>query len=83
MNPVSGIVVFIMIWWVTIFCVLPIGQATQYEDDGDNKAPGAPKKVNIRQKMIWTTLISIILWVVVYFIITSDIIDFRRMALEG
>lgn len=80
MNPVSGIVVFIMIWWTVIFCVLPIGlSTTQEEPDEEGKyiAPGAPKNLNMKKKLIMTTLISIVLWIIVYCVIQSGIIDPR------
>lgn len=82
MGLVSGIVVFIMIWWVALFCVLPFGMPREHEDHGPDGAPGAPPFVNIGRKMLVTTLISIVLWIVVYLIISSDLISFREMARE-
>ncbi len=82
MQIVSGIVVFIIIWWVVIFCVLPIGVSTTQEtpeEEGGYIAPGAPKNINMKQKLILTTGISIVLWIIVYFIITSGVVDFRAM----
>ena len=85
MHPVSGIVVFIIIWWSVIFCVLPIGQHTQYEESEDEEvytAPGSPKQLNMKKKLFITTIISVILWLITYFVIEMEIIDFRQLALE-
>jgi len=83
MHPVSAIVVFIMIWWTVIFCVLPFGVSTTHEEEGEDGeyiAPGAPKNINIKKKFMITTVISIIIWIAVYFFIESNIIDIREIA---
>ncbi len=82
MSLVSGIVVFVMIWWTVIFCVLPIGLSRTQEEakDGEYIAPGAPSHVNMKQKVALTTVISIVLWGAVYIFIESGIINFRELA---
>jgi hypothetical protein len=30
-NPVSGIVVYVILWWVVFFTMLPVGVKTQHE----------------------------------------------------
>lgn len=85
MNPVSGVVVFIMIWWTVIFCILPIGQSTTQEtpdSEDEYLAPGAPKHLNMKKKFIITTLVSIVIWCIIYAIIISEIVDFRLLADE-
>ena len=84
MNPVSAFVVFVIIWWTVIFCVLPIGVETEYKPEDEHLkgiAPSAPKKLNIKRKLILTTIISLVLWAIAYVIIVSDIIDPRHLAL--
>lgn len=83
MDPVSALVVFVIIWWSVIFCVLPIGQATHYEDPKDDENytyPGSPKKLNMKKKLIITTVISIVLWIIAYIIIESEVISLREIA---
>ncbi len=83
MNPVSGVVVFIMIWWTVIFCVLPIGLSKTQEspdEEGEYIAPGAPKNLNMKKKLIITTIISVVLWCIIYAIIVSEIVDFRLLS---
>ncbi len=85
MQFVSGVVVFIIIWWVVIFCVLPFGVARTYNekdhvDDEGYTAPGSPPTLNIKKKLMITTLISVVLWIIIYFIIDAGIIDFRELA---
>jgi len=47
MNPFSAFVVFLIIWWVVLFTILPIGVRGQAED-GDitpGSEPGAPNLI--------------------------------------
>jgi len=81
MNPVSAFVVFVMIWWTVIFCVLPLGLSNEYEEhEEQGNCSGAPKTLNMKNKLILTTVISFVLWLIVYAVIVSDIIDFRTIA---
>ncbi len=82
MNFVSAIVVFVCIWWVVMFCVLPIGLSGQSQNyDKENMAaPGAPDNPQIKKKVILTTVISLVLWGIAYMIIASGLIDFREMS---
>ncbi len=82
MGLVSGVVVFTMIWWTVIFCVLPIGLShTQEEaEEGEYIAPGAPSNVNMKQKVLLTTGISVVLWIIIYIIVKTEIINFRELA---
>lgn len=79
MGLISGIAVFFMIWWLVIFAVLPWGVSR------DTTAPighdaGAPKFHNMKKKVLYTTLISIVLWLAIDFVVRSDFISFYDKA---
>ncbi len=83
MGFVSGIIVFVMIWWTVIFCILPIGVSRTQEEPtekGEYIAPGAPKNVNMKHKVVITTAIAFLIWCVIAFIMHLDVISFREMA---
>lgn len=79
MGIVSGIVVYICIWWVVIFCVLPMG-VTRSDVGPEEGLAGAPQEPKIKQKFIATTLISAVVWIAVYVLIDLQLFDFRSMA---
>ncbi|MEK7801239.1 MAG: DUF1467 family protein [Pseudomonadota bacterium] len=74
MSIVSGIVVYLLLWWTVVFCVLPFGMNPIKGNEG---LPHNPK---ILQKALITTLISGILWVVIYVLIDHHVISFFDMA---
>lgn len=79
MNWFTGIVVYLCIWWVVIFCTLPLWIQRDDSDDPET-GPGAPKDPKIKQKFILTTVISAFLWIVTYILITTEIINFRELS---
>ena len=77
MDIVSGIVVYILLWWWVLFMVLPFGaRAPEHVEKGH--APSAPERPNLRKKMLITSVIAAILWFGVDAIIASDIFTFRE-----
>ena len=77
MDIVSGIVVYILLWWWVLFMVLPFG-AKAPEDIEKGHATSAPAKPNLVRKMIITSLIAAVLWFGVNAVISSGIFTFRE-----
>ena len=75
MNWLTGIAAYVVIWWVVIFTLLPIGARPAEDEIG--KRAGAPAHPHLRAKAIATTLISAVLWGILYLIASSDIWSFR------
>ena len=77
MTWVSGIVLYILIWWVALFAVLPIGTRPVREPDGTSGWRGTPERPRIGFRIGLTTLVSCVIWAVAYGIVQSDWISFR------
>ena len=81
MNLFSAFVVWLIIWWLTLFIILPIGIRGQAEE-GDivkGSEPGAPHTLNIKRKFIQTTIIASGLWLFVCFLILSGVISWDML----
>ena len=72
MGWFTGLIVFLIIWWMAIFMVLPFGLKR------DEK--GKPNDPRLKHKLIVTTALSALIWLGIYALIDSDIISFREMA---
>jgi predicted secreted protein len=76
MGWVPGIVVYVIIWWVVIFAVLPFG--VKPTADGDiGHAAGAPENPQLWRKVAITTAITTVIWLLVYWAISSNLVSFR------
>lgn len=82
MDIVSGIVVYILLWWWVLFMVLPFG-AKAPETVETGHAPSAPQRPMLVKKMLITTVIAAVLWVGTDAIIASGIFTFRGSISEG
>lgn len=78
MNWVTGLVLFIIIWWTALFAVLPLGTQPVQQPDQISGWRGAPEKPRLLWKVIVTTIVASILWGGAYALIRSDMISFRH-----
>ncbi|MFM2150483.1 MAG: hypothetical protein RLZZ187_2789 [Pseudomonadota bacterium] len=78
MDVFTGVIVYLLIWWTALFCVLPIGTRPVANPDPETGGwRGAPAAPRLGMKVIGTTLLSAVLWVGVYALIQSDLVSFR------
>lgn len=75
MEIANVILIYILLWWVTLFAVLPLGVRGQAEENNivPGSDPGAPVKANMVRKIVITTVVSAFLFVVTYFMIVNDV----------
>ena len=74
MGLVSGLVVYILLWWWVFLMTLPFG-AKAPDAVGTGHATSAPAKPMLWWKAGITTVIAGILFAIVYWIIVSEIIS--------
>ncbi len=58
MTLTGAIVIFVIVWWLCFFIVLPIGVRGQYEEEGvvEGTEEGAPADPMLRKKAIWASI---------------------------
>lgn len=81
MGWISGIVVYIILWWLVFFMCLPIGVHPPHEVGEEAEAghePGAPMKTHLPVKLLAATAISGVLWGIAYWLIGSGLLSFRN-----
>lgn len=79
MGVFSGIVVYLLTWWVVIFAILPLGN-TPIEEGGADGFAGAPQVANIKKKFIIASIVSFVIWGIIFALIEIGLIDFREIA---
>lgn len=77
MSLVFGLALYFIVWWIVLFAVLPFGVRTS-EEAGEERSPGfaesAPHRPQLVPKMLATTVISAIVFAVLYAIIAHHVI---------
>ncbi|WP_291842369.1 DUF1467 family protein [Bradyrhizobium sp.] len=62
----TALAIYFVLWWLVLFLTLPFGVRSQHED-GDSVPgtdPGAPVLARMGRKLLWTTLISGVLFAI-------------------
>jgi predicted secreted protein len=76
MDLVLGIAVYVFIWWIVLFAVLPFGVRTQ--DEAGHVVPGTPESAPAQQRMLRifliNTVVATIVFAIVYVVITYSLI---------
>ena len=81
MGITGSLIVYVSIWWIVFFSVLPIGiksQNKEFQEKLHGNDIGAPKNPNIRKKFLITTLITSILFFAIYYIVTNGYFNLRE-----
>jgi predicted secreted protein len=78
MNWFTGVVLFVCLWWIALFAVLPIGTQPVVRPDDKSGWRGAPEHPRILRKVIITTIVTVFLWTGSYLLIRSDYVSFRH-----
>ena len=63
-NIATGLAIYFVIWWIALFLTLPFGVRSQHEvgEGVDGTDPGAPVASQMGRKLIWTTVISAVIY---------------------
>ncbi len=71
-----ALAIYVVIWWIVLFAMLPIGVRTQ-SDEGEvtpGTAESAPLAPRLLPKMVATTVVSSVIFAAVYVIIVHHVI---------
>lgn len=76
MSWFVGIAMYVVIWWLAIFAVLPWGVRPAEEGDLGHAA-GAPANPRLWFKVGMTSIVAAVLWLIMYAVIRFGLIDLR------
>ena len=76
-NWFTGIMVFVIVWWMVLFTVLPWGNRPPDVVETGH-ADSAPEKPRLWIKALVTTAITIVIWAALYWLIGSGLYNFRE-----
>lgn len=79
MSLTSALAIYVIIWWLVLFMVLPFGARSKIEstDVSEGHDAGAPMRPQMLKKILATTAISLVFFGIFYFAFTSGYINLR------
>ena len=81
MGITGSIIVYVLIWWIIFFSVLPVGiqsNKEKFKEKIEGIDPGAPINPKIGKKFLITTLITSIIFIVIYYLVEFDLLNLRE-----
>lgn len=82
MSWFTGILLYVLIWWVVLFMVLPWGAKPPDEPEPGHE-PGAPARPMLLRKVAATTLLAAVVWLAVYAGIEFELVRFEGALRKG
>jgi predicted secreted protein len=76
MGWLTGIVVYLLTWWVVLFAILPLWVTTS-DPNEPGGAVGAPRRHYMPRKLALTSVIAAVIWVGIYIAVREPWFSFR------
>jgi predicted secreted protein len=78
----TALAIYFVMWWVTLFLTLPFGVRSQHEDGegAPGTDPGAPVLPQMGRKLIWTTVISAVIFGVSWLAYNAGLLNIERLS---
>ena len=80
MSLMGSLVIFVILWMVIFFMILPLKIKSQLEQQSITPGtdPGAPSNHQMYRKFIITTAISVFIFAIIYLLSYFEIINLRE-----
>jgi predicted secreted protein len=78
----TALAIYFVIWWISLFLVLPWGVRSQDEagEVAPGTDPGAPVLTNLRRKLVWTTIVATVIFAVWFVVYVNQLITVDQLA---
>lgn len=82
MTILEIIIFFLVVWWPVFFILLPIGYEQLPQKKNFRFAKSAPKSPNIFFKFVFTTIFSILITLIFWFLSYFNIFSLKKLILS-
>ena len=77
---VTGLaIIYIIIWWIIFFAILPIDVERKKIIKVEGEDPGSPENPKMLKKFIYCTVITTILFIVIYLLMKFEYLNLRNI----
>ena len=76
---VTGLaIIYIIIWWIIFFAILPIDVNRTKTIKIDGEDPGSPENPKIIKKFVYTTIISSVIFLMIFYLVKYNYLNLRN-----
>jgi len=78
MSITGSLIIFVLIWWIIFFSLLPIDVDRKHKEMVEGADKGSPENPKIIKKIIYTTIITSIIFIGIFMLVKYDHLNLRR-----
>ena len=79
MSITGSIVIYVIIWWIVFFSLLPLDVNREKKEIIRGSDSGAPENPKILKKFIYSTLITSIIFIFIYILVKYEYLNIRNL----
>ena len=77
---VTGLaIIYVIIWWIVFFAILPIDVNRDKTVKIDGEDPGSPENPKMLKKFSYCTGITTVIFIIIYLLIKFEYLNLRNM----
>lgn len=78
MSLLNTVFVYMLIWWLMLFTVLPLG-VKRHKEDGKGFDMGAPEKPDLKKKLLINSFLSAVIVLVIQALVINGVLDWHAL----
>ena len=79
MSGTGLAIIYIIIWWILFFAILPIDVERKKMIKVEGEDPGSPENPKMWKKFIYCTVITTILFIIIYLLMKFEYLNLRNI----
>ena len=79
MSATGLAIIYIIIWWIVFFAILPIDVERKKIIKIDGEDTGSPENPKMLKKFIYCTVITTILFIIIYLLMKFEYLNLRNI----
>ena len=72
-------IIYIILWWIIFFAILPIDVDRSKIVKIEGEDPGSPENPKIFKKFVYCTVITTILFIIIYLLMKFEYLNLRNI----
>jgi len=79
LSLTGSLIIYVLIWWIVFFALLPIDVNREKKQNIIGIDAGAPENPKIIKKFVYSTLITSIIFIVIFLLVKYEYLNIRNL----
>ncbi len=79
MSLTGSLIIYVLIWWIVFFALLPIDVNREKKQNIIGIDAGAPENPKIIKKFVYSTLITSIIFIIIFLLVKYEYLNIRNL----